>query len=168
MFCRETEHSFSRNFEIFALAFACTSISCCSIFNDQFPLHSLSCAQPWYYTTTTRLCQGVLKKFFKNFFRGIRLSSRPLVDSLHIIALSFWFVKRFLTKKSDLEDCLIWTISAVAGCAHCTVLKDAPFLFIQNLVSRKASCEPQTLTPRHISKKPKPALYNSPKICYTI
>ena len=81
---------FSRNFEIFALAFACTSISCCSIFNDQFPLHSLSCAQPWYYTTTARLCQEVLKKFLKTFFNR---SQRAEV--LFIIPRLFLFVKRF-------------------------------------------------------------------------
>ncbi|MBQ9780072.1 MAG: hypothetical protein IJW00_03910, partial [Clostridia bacterium] len=57
------------NFEIFALAFACTSISCCSIFNDQFfQPRSLSRAQPWYYTTTFSLCQEVFQKFLKLFW----------------------------------------------------------------------------------------------------
>ena len=67
-----------------------------------------------------RFVKGFFKSFLKNFFRGLCPRSRPLVDSLHIIALSFGFVKRFLTKKSDSENCLIWAISADRFCAGCT------------------------------------------------
>ena len=59
VFCRETEHFTCLGiFEILALAIlACTSISCCSIVNDQ--VRYALFAQPCYYTTSLPSCQGV-------------------------------------------------------------------------------------------------------------
>ena len=96
-------------------------------------LASLFFAQPCYYTTLPRSCQGVFENFFQKFssasFRGRKcfdIISHPslfvkrffksffnfffvilyraglLSDSLHIIALSLLFVKRFLTSFSVL------------------------------------------------------------------
>ncbi|MBQ9781043.1 MAG: hypothetical protein IJW00_08875, partial [Clostridia bacterium] len=64
-FRRETERSFSRNFEIFALAFACTSISCCSIFNDQFFSAALALARTALvlYHNLPALSRGFSKVF---------------------------------------------------------------------------------------------------------
>ena len=56
---------FSRNFEIFALAFACTYISCCSIFNDRSAAalaHSLGII-PHPPAFVKRFCKSFLKIF---------------------------------------------------------------------------------------------------------
>ena len=65
-------------------------------------------SRPDYYTTSLSVCQGVFEKFFKNFFVVFFAFISPpfcdqLVVSLHIIALSFRFVKRFLTSFFGLE-----------------------------------------------------------------
>ena len=36
-----------------------------------FRRRSLPCAQPWYYTTTSTVCQEVLKKFFEKLFQSL-------------------------------------------------------------------------------------------------
>ena len=65
----DAELSLYRNFRDFRTRFfACTSISCCSIVNDQFlSLHSLSRAQLYYYTTSRDACQGGFESFFDFF-----------------------------------------------------------------------------------------------------
>ena len=68
VFCRETEHCFFLGiFEIFALAInACTSISCCSIVNDQCfsrkPL-SLLCDSLTIISQPFGFVKGVFKSF---------------------------------------------------------------------------------------------------------
>ena len=66
---------------------------------------------PEYYITFSRVCQEVFQKFF-NFFRDsffsvavavTRSMTAQLSDSLHIIALSFPFVNRFLQSFLSLE-----------------------------------------------------------------
>ena len=78
-----------------------------------------------HYITSLPLCQGVFQKFF-NFFvifcPAAFLRFYPLVDSLHIIALLFSFVKHFLTSFSCLEIWAIQHISEYHYCAICTCL----------------------------------------------
>ena len=80
---------------------------------------------PDYYITFSRVCQEVFQKFF-NFFRdsfsglsfalalGDRSLTAQLPDSLHIIALSFPFVKRFLTSFFSLGLSLVCHKNVVA------------------------------------------------------
>ena len=89
---------FQRNFEILFTSFACTLISCCSIVNDPrgFHRYSVPCfAQPDYYITTVRICQGVFQNFFKFFdFLSSRFPLTPCrADVKHIISHSVHFVK---------------------------------------------------------------------------
>jgi len=99
VFCRETEHSFSRNFEIFALAFACTYISCCSIFNDQFLSHAHSRAHSLgIIPHSFILVKWFLKSFFV-FFEKLLLTAfigRKCFVLYHIfLYLSRGFLKLF-------------------------------------------------------------------------
>ena len=61
---------------------------------------------PEHYTTLSCICQEVFQKFFQLFscfFSQGRSRGYPLVDSLHIIALSVSFVNRFLQSFLSLE-----------------------------------------------------------------
>ena len=158
---------FQRNFEIFALSFACTLISCCSIVNDlsEPGLCLPRFARPCYYSTSGSLCQEVfenffwkfsaafclgrkcldiishslpfVKRFFKSFFNFFRdilcavflsfsAARRPLVDSLHIIALHSPFVKHFLTSFSGLAQG--WSICTKPSGRFCANLLSVPNL----------------------------------------
>ena len=65
-------------------------------------------SRPDYYTTSLSVCQEVFEKFFNFFAVFFALNSPPLlrslVDSLHIIALLFLFVKRFFESFFGLES----------------------------------------------------------------
>ena len=127
---------FQRNFEIFALSFACTLISCCSIVND-LPEPGLCLprfARPCYYSTSVSLCQEVFENFFWKFFAAFCLG-RKCFD---IISHSLPFVKRFF--KSFLTFFVIFCPAvwqpAVAQLAYystslpfCQALFDKFFLF---------------------------------------
>ena len=61
---------------------------------------------PEYYITSLFVCQEVFQKFFQLFSWFLFLGcprGYPLVDSLHIIALLFPFVNRFLQSFLSLE-----------------------------------------------------------------
>ena len=78
-----------------------------------FFLDSLAREGAMYYTTSSSVCQEVFQNFFQVFsFFVVALSEAlvccALVDSLHIIALSNPFVKRFLTSFFSLETLAVW------------------------------------------------------------
>ena len=99
-----------------------TSLSVCQevfqkFFKNFFNRFPAGAEVPEYYITSSRVCQEVFQKFFQLFFviffeavsRG-----RPLVDSLHIIALRSLFVNSFLESFFGLETIAVCHKNVVA------------------------------------------------------